>query len=236
MPRGCGGCCAGWGTTTSRSSTAASARGRAPAAPSSPTRRRAAHARPIPARKPLTPADRRRRLCWRRLGSRARARRARAGALSAARSSRSTPSPATSLGPRTASTAATSPATGASSRRRAARRVRGLARSRRRRTSVVHQCGSGVTACHNLLAMEHAGLRGSALYPGSWSEWSSDPRRPVAGLTRRRRATPRCRLRRPPRVAPGTEAPSPGAARSAVHVPLTLPDGVVPSVMRSPRE
>ena len=37
---------------------------------------------------------------------------------------------------------------------------------------VVHQCGSGVTACHNLLAMEHAGLKGSALYPGSWSEWA----------------------------------------------------------------
>lgn len=45
---------------------------------------------------------------------------------------------------------------------------------------VVHQCGSGVTACHNLLAMEAAGLAGSALYPGSWSEWSADPARPVA--------------------------------------------------------
>ena len=45
---------------------------------------------------------------------------------------------------------------------------------------VVHQCGSGVTACHNLLAMEAAGLSGSALYPGSWSEWSADPKRPVA--------------------------------------------------------
>lgn len=45
---------------------------------------------------------------------------------------------------------------------------------------VVHQCGSGVTACHNLLAMEHAGLHGSRLYPGSWSEWCADPRRPVA--------------------------------------------------------
>ena len=40
-------------------------------------------------------------------------------------------------------------------------------------------CGSGVTACHNLLAMEHAGLRGARLYPGSWSEWSADPARPV---------------------------------------------------------
>ena len=45
---------------------------------------------------------------------------------------------------------------------------------------VVHQCGSGVTACHNLLAMEHAGLVGALLYPGSWSEWSADPARPIA--------------------------------------------------------
>lgn len=45
---------------------------------------------------------------------------------------------------------------------------------------VVHQCGSGVTACHNLLAMAHAGLEGSRLYPGSWSEWCADPARPVA--------------------------------------------------------
>ncbi|MDP1734254.1 MAG: sulfurtransferase [Sulfuritalea sp.] len=46
--------------------------------------------------------------------------------------------------------------------------------------SVVQQCGSGVTACHNLLAMELAGLSGSRLYPGSWSEWCADPSRPVA--------------------------------------------------------
>lgn len=45
---------------------------------------------------------------------------------------------------------------------------------------VVHQCGSGITACHNLFAMELAGLRGSALYPGSWSEWCSDPARPMS--------------------------------------------------------
>jgi thiosulfate/3-mercaptopyruvate sulfurtransferase len=45
---------------------------------------------------------------------------------------------------------------------------------------VVHQCGSGVTACHNLLAMAHAGLEGSRLFPGSWSEWCADPSRPVA--------------------------------------------------------
>lgn len=47
-------------------------------------------------------------------------------------------------------------------------------------SEAVHQCGSGVTACHNLLAMEAAGLGGSALYPGSWSEWCADPSRPVA--------------------------------------------------------
>jgi thiosulfate/3-mercaptopyruvate sulfurtransferase len=45
---------------------------------------------------------------------------------------------------------------------------------------VVHYCGSGVTACHNVLAMTHAGLPGARLYPGSWSEWCSDPQRPVA--------------------------------------------------------
>jgi thiosulfate/3-mercaptopyruvate sulfurtransferase len=45
---------------------------------------------------------------------------------------------------------------------------------------VLLSCGSGVTACHNLLAMEHAGLRGARVYPGSWSGWISDPSRPVA--------------------------------------------------------
>ena len=45
---------------------------------------------------------------------------------------------------------------------------------------IAHQCGSGVTACHNLLAMEVAGLGTTTLYPGSWSEWSADPARPVA--------------------------------------------------------
>lgn len=45
---------------------------------------------------------------------------------------------------------------------------------------VIHTCGSGVTACHNMLAMEIAGLHGSKLYAGSWSEWITDPSRPVA--------------------------------------------------------
>jgi thiosulfate/3-mercaptopyruvate sulfurtransferase len=46
--------------------------------------------------------------------------------------------------------------------------------------TIVNYCGSGVSACHNLLAMEIAGIRGSMLYPGSWSEWCADPARPVA--------------------------------------------------------
>ena len=45
---------------------------------------------------------------------------------------------------------------------------------------VVHQCGSGVSACLNIVAMEIAGLSGSRLYAGSWSEWCADPGRPVA--------------------------------------------------------
>jgi thiosulfate/3-mercaptopyruvate sulfurtransferase len=44
---------------------------------------------------------------------------------------------------------------------------------------LVHQCGSGISACHNLLAMDIAGLSGSRLYAGSWSEWCADPARPV---------------------------------------------------------
>ena len=44
---------------------------------------------------------------------------------------------------------------------------------------IVCYCGSGVTACQNLLAMEHAEMPGAKLYPGSWSEWSADPARPV---------------------------------------------------------
>jgi thiosulfate/3-mercaptopyruvate sulfurtransferase len=46
--------------------------------------------------------------------------------------------------------------------------------------AVVHSCGSGVTACHNLLAMEHAGLAGSRIFAPSWSGWIADPSRPVA--------------------------------------------------------
>jgi len=45
---------------------------------------------------------------------------------------------------------------------------------------MISQCGSGVTACHNLLAMQRAGIAGAKLYPGSWSEWIADPSRPVA--------------------------------------------------------
>jgi len=45
---------------------------------------------------------------------------------------------------------------------------------------VINYCGSGVAACHNALAMEIAGLAGSRVYPGSWSEWSRDPMRPIS--------------------------------------------------------
>jgi thiosulfate/3-mercaptopyruvate sulfurtransferase len=47
-------------------------------------------------------------------------------------------------------------------------------------SALISMCGSGVTACHTLLALEIAGLEGARLYPGSWSEWSRDPGRPVA--------------------------------------------------------
>jgi len=47
-------------------------------------------------------------------------------------------------------------------------------------TDIVAMCGSGVSACQNLLAMEIAGLSGARLYPGSWSEWIRDRRRPIA--------------------------------------------------------
>ena len=49
--------------------------------------------------------------------------------------------------------------------------------------AAICMCGSGVTACHNLLAMEVAGLKGARLYAGSWSEWIRDPKRPVASET-----------------------------------------------------
>jgi thiosulfate/3-mercaptopyruvate sulfurtransferase len=63
----------------------------------------------------------------------------------------------------------------------------GVLEGRAPRDAVMY-CGSGVTACHNLLAMDHAGLPGSPLYAGSWSEWSSDPSRPIeTGPARGRR-------------------------------------------------
>jgi thiosulfate/3-mercaptopyruvate sulfurtransferase len=49
-------------------------------------------------------------------------------------------------------------------------------------SKTIMHCGSGVTGCHNLLALEVAGLPGAVLYPGSWSEWCADPKRPVATL------------------------------------------------------
>ncbi len=62
---------------------------------------------------------------------------------------------------------------------RLAAEMRGLLGPRAPR-DLVAMCGSGVTACHQLLAMEHAGLRGARLFTGSWSGWIEDPARPVA--------------------------------------------------------
>lgn len=66
-------------------------------------------------------------------------------------------------------------------------RDRGTLRERFARTlegvppdEAIFMCGSGVTACHDLLAMEVAGLKGARLYAGSWSEWIRDPQRPIA--------------------------------------------------------
>jgi thiosulfate/3-mercaptopyruvate sulfurtransferase len=52
--------------------------------------------------------------------------------------------------------------------------------SGRKPADVAAMCGSGVTACHNLLSLEVAGLHGAKLYAGSWSAWIKDPNRPVA--------------------------------------------------------
>ena len=100
--------------------------------------------------------------------------------VSAANSSRSTRSPDTYRARSTISSTKTSTWTAPSCRpRRCARTTRRLLKGKPA-WQVIHMCGSGVTACHNILAMEIAGLPGSRLYPGSWSEWITDPARPVA--------------------------------------------------------
>ena len=104
--------------------------------------------------------------------------RARPSAI-AATPSRSTGSPGTFPARRTTSFSGTSTREGSSERPRscapASRESLGDVSADR----LVCYCGSGVTACHNLLALEHAGLTGAKLYAGSWSEWSADPSRPV---------------------------------------------------------
>ncbi len=94
---------------------------------------------------------------------------------SAARSSRSTPSPGTSPGRSTCRPAPTSTRTGGSDRPPSSPSVYAQATGK----EVAAYCGSGVTAAHDVLAMAVAGID-AALYPGSWSEWVADPERPVA--------------------------------------------------------
>ena len=99
---------------------------------------------------------------------------------SAATSRRSTGWQATSPARATTSTSGTSTTDGRFLPPAALReQIDGGAGRRSARDRRSRYCGSGVTAAHNLLAMEHAGLRGARLYVGSWSEWSSDERRGV---------------------------------------------------------
>ena len=172
-----GGCCAGWATRRWPCSTAVCRPGWPPAARwTRPCRPRSA-APPYPAAGAVHADDRRRGAAGP-AGPDVRCSTRVPPSASAARSSRSTRWPATSRAPRCAASATTWTPTAASSRRRNC--APSSTRSAPAPAQVVHQCGSGVTACHNLLAMAHAGYDGAVLYPGSWSEWCSDPSRPVA--------------------------------------------------------
>jgi thiosulfate/3-mercaptopyruvate sulfurtransferase len=67
---------------------------------------------------------------------------------------------------------------GEDGRFRPAAELRDIYRAAMARGAIAY-CGSGVTSCHDLLAMELAGIAGLALYPGSWSQWGADPSRPI---------------------------------------------------------
>ena len=175
---GSGGCCAGWGTTPSRCSTAGSRNGwrKAGRRGSGAEQRAAARVRRLAAH---GDGDRRdagrvasRHVRWQLVDARAPERyRGETEPIDK--------TPATFPAPRIISFNGTSTTTGRSARPRSCasgwrESIGDVAADR-----VVCYCGSGVTACHNLLALEHAGLTGAKLYAGSWSEWSADPSRPV---------------------------------------------------------
>ena len=183
LPREPGGCCAGWGIPGSRSSTAASRRGSAAAARSSP----ASH----PARLCFVPSGSRR-------GSRHDAVLSTAELIEALKDPQRLLVDARAAERFAGAVEPLDPVAGhvpgavnhpfsanlsadghflppAELKRRWQERLAGTAPG-----NVIAMCGSGVTACHNLLALELAGLSGAKLYAGSWSEWIRDPRRPVA--------------------------------------------------------
>ena len=178
-PRASGGCCAGSDTTRLPCSTAVSRPGLPKAGRSRPRRRRRAGHASCRVRVQNMVLDTEgvdARACRRRDARR----RARRGALRRHSRSRSTRWRATCRAPSTCPSSRTSTPAAASARQRSSRTCGARARAPRPGRAPICMCGSGVTACQGLLALEAAGIPGGRLYAGSWSEWIRDPARPVA--------------------------------------------------------